>query len=73
MTSRRKVCPSLGSLREGRVDILTRRIGFWPPVSRAYLATIETPATAPHHRIPSRHALGRLAKALGINVGELVA
>ena len=41
-------------------------------VSRAYLATIETPATAPHHRMPSPHTLGKLAKALGINVGELV-
>ena len=41
-------------------------------VSRAYLATIETPVTAPHHRMPSPRTLGKLAKALGINVGELV-
>ena len=41
-------------------------------VSRAYLATIEAPATAPHHRTPSGRTLEKLAKALGINVGELL-
>jgi transcriptional regulator with XRE-family HTH domain len=41
-------------------------------VSRAYLATIETPVTAPYHRTPSPHTLRKLAKALGIHVGQLV-
>jgi transcriptional regulator with XRE-family HTH domain len=41
-------------------------------VSRGYVAQIESPATARHHRTPSRRTLEKLAKALGINVGELV-
>ena len=41
-------------------------------VSRGYMANLESLATAPHHRTPSARTLRKLAKALGINAGEIL-
>jgi transcriptional regulator with XRE-family HTH domain len=41
-------------------------------VTRVHLANIESPDNAPHHRTPSLSLLERLAKALGVPVGELL-
>jgi transcriptional regulator with XRE-family HTH domain len=41
-------------------------------ISRVHLANVESADNAPHHRTPSIAVLERLAKALGVPVGELL-
>jgi len=58
-------------LREERgltQDQLARKV----KVTRVHLANIESADTATHHRTPSLALLDRLAKALGVSVGELL-
>jgi transcriptional regulator with XRE-family HTH domain len=47
---------------------LAKKIG----VTVIHVANLESPDTAAHHRNPSLTTLGKLAKALGVPVTELL-